>query len=139
MITNERQYRITKAQAARFEAALASLQQQAPDPAKHPRLRQAELDAVRGQLDDLRAQLSEYEALREGRVPGPELNAYDDLPTALIRARVAAGLTQRELAERLGIPEQQVQRYEATEYQRASLARVREVMAVLRTAMRRSA
>jgi ribosome-binding protein aMBF1 (putative translation factor) len=45
----------------------------------------------------------------------------------LIEARIAAGMSQRELARVLGIKEQQVQRYEATEYASASLARVIKV------------
>lgn len=139
MIANERQYRITRAQAARFEAALAERASRAPNPGEHPRLRQVELDALAGQLDDLRAQLGDYDALRAGRAPAPELGCYEDLPTALIRARIAAGLTQRELAQRVGIPEQQIQRYEASEYAQASFARLREVMAALRETTQRSA
>ncbi len=49
------------------------------------------------------------------------------LPEALIDDRKKRGLTQRELAERLGIKEQQIQRYEATRYQSASLKRIVEV------------
>jgi len=139
VITNERQYRITRTQAARFEAALVERERRPAAPGEHPRLRQVELDALHGQLDDLRAQLGDYDALRAGQVPAPELASYEDLPTALIRARIAAGLTQRDLAERLGIPEQQVQRYEATEYTQASFARLREVMAALSQPTPRSA
>ncbi len=139
MIANERQYRITNAQAARFEAALAQRTGRTPSPGEHPRLAQVELDALAGQLDDLRAQLADYDALRAGRAPAPELSSYEDLPIALIRARIAAGLTQRELANRVGIPEQQIQRYEASEYAQASFARLREVMAALGDQAKRSA
>jgi HTH-type transcriptional regulator/antitoxin HipB len=37
-----------------------------------------------------------------------------ELLVALIEARIAAGLTQKALADRLGVAEQQIQRYEAT-------------------------
>ncbi|CAN5229998.1 hypothetical protein BH18ACT4_BH18ACT4_14630 [soil metagenome] len=139
MITNERQYRITKAQAARFDAALVELERRPAGPGEHPRLRQVELDALHGQLEDLSSQLGDYDVLWAEQVPAPELASYEDLPTALIRARIAAGLTQRDLAERLGIPEQQMQRYEATEYTHASFARLREVMAALSQPTPRSA
>jgi transcriptional regulator with XRE-family HTH domain len=49
----------------------------------------------------------------------------------LIRARISAGLSQRELAARLGLKEQQIQRYEATNYETASLRRVLEIAAAL--------
>jgi len=46
---------------------------------------------------------------------------------ALIRARIARGLTQRELAERVGLAEQAIQRYEAGDYAGVSFARVVEI------------
>jgi HTH-type transcriptional regulator / antitoxin HipB len=42
--------------------------------------------------------------------------AIEDLPTTLIKARIASGLTQKDLAERIGVQEQQIQRYEANHY-----------------------
>lgn len=49
----------------------------------------------------------------------------------LIKARIARGLSQRALAERIGIKEQQVQFHEATDYAGASLARVTQVIDAL--------
>src|ERR1019366_3162994 len=56
-----------------------------------------------------------------------EAQSIEDLPRALIRARIALGMSQKELAEKMGLKEQQIQRYEATEYSAASLTRIREV------------
>ena len=53
------------------------------------------------------------------------------MPRALIRARIASGMTQEGLALRLGLKAQQVQRYEATEYESASFARIRKVVQAL--------
>ncbi len=67
MITNERQYRITRAQAEKFMQALARLSQPtAADEQIHPLLRKAQADALRSQLEDLNAELEAYEALRTG-------------------------------------------------------------------------
>lgn len=55
----------------------------------------------------------------------------ESLPEMLVEERKRLGLTQRQLAEKLGIKEQQIQRYEATQYQSASLQRLREVAKVL--------
>jgi ribosome-binding protein aMBF1 (putative translation factor) len=125
VITNERQYRITRSEAEKFAAALAR-----PDDGPsdiHPRIRQAMREGAQSQLDELRAQLREYEELRAGRVTVLEVGSLDDLPAALIRARIAAHLTQKALAQRLGIKEQQVQRYEATRYSGVTFDRVRAV------------
>ena len=46
----------------------------------------------------------------------------------LIKARIARGMSQRDLAERIGLKEQQIQRYEATDYASVSLSRIREVV-----------
>jgi HTH-type transcriptional regulator/antitoxin HigA len=50
-----------------------------------------------------------------------------ELPGILIRARIAQGLSQRELAGKLGLKEQQIQRYEAEEYSTANVLRLAEV------------
>ncbi len=125
MIKNERQYAITKAQAEKFAQALEQLSRSpAKGPAAHPLLRKAEADALRSQLADLRAELEEYEALRSGTRAVLKLSSLDELPRALIQARIASGLSQKELARRLGLKEQQIQRYEATDYATASLTRL---------------
>lgn len=131
MIRNERQYRITKSQVDDFERTLRMLDQQPTPPGVHPRIRQAQLDAVQSQVDELREELAAYEALRAGRTNVLELSSLDELPAALIQARIAAGLTQRQLADRLGMKEQQLQRYEATDYAGASLSRIRAVVEAL--------
>lgn len=59
------------------------------------------------------------------------LEAVGDLPKTLIRARIASGITQEGLAHRLGVKTQQIQRYEATEYESASFARIRKVVQAL--------
>ncbi len=49
----------------------------------------------------------------------------------LIKKRRLNGWTQEQLAEKLGIKEQQVQRYESTKYQSASLRRLIEIAKIL--------
>ena len=48
-----------------------------------------------------------------------------------IEARIAAGLTQKELAEKFGVHEQQIQRYEASNYHAVGFDRLQEVMSAL--------
>jgi DNA-directed RNA polymerase specialized sigma subunit len=129
MIKNERQYRITKSAAEQFELALAELPK-GSDQNREPNSQlweELEKNALQSQLDTLHREIEEYELLQSGQEPMLELQSLDELPKSLIRARIAAGLTQKELAARLGLPEQQVQRYEATEYASANLTRVLEV------------
>jgi transcriptional regulator with XRE-family HTH domain len=128
MIKNEREYRITKAQAKDFERALDNLRNAPARADVHPVLQRAELDALRSQLDDLREQVQEYEALKAGNRHSITAASFSDLPAALIQARIAAGLSQKDLAEKLGLKEQQIQRYEATDYAGASLTRLNQII-----------
>ena len=150
MIKNERQYRITRAQAGRLRRALGEAKEretgyggEAGMPARvgmvgesrakymtvHPLIAKAQEDALNSQLADLEGELTEYEAVKAGGFDLGALKGLGDIPKMLIQARIANGLSQRELAERLGLKEQQIQRYEATEYASASLTRMREIAA----------
>ena len=132
MIKNERQYRITRAQAKRFSRALRSLRTDTDDRSElHPRLRQLQEEALNSQLRDLEADILDYEALKAGSFAFEKLESISELPRLLIRARIASGLSQSDLAGRLGLKEQQIQRYEASEYASASFTRIKEVVSAL--------
>lgn len=65
MITNERQYRITRKRANGFQRALEEFEADASQRADvHPRLVQAEREAMESQLESLRGELEEYEHLK---------------------------------------------------------------------------
>jgi ribosome-binding protein aMBF1 (putative translation factor) len=131
MIKNEKQYRITKAQVRRFQDALAELAVQRRPPNIALRLWEAQRKAAQSQMEELQEQVEAYERLHLGRSKEVVLEAVEDLPKALIRARISAGMTQEGLARRLGVKPQQVQRYEATEYESASFARILKVVHAL--------
>jgi HTH-type transcriptional regulator/antitoxin HigA len=73
---------------------------------------------------DVLCEIDEYRSIRDGAVSAFEINCLDDLADALIKARIARGLTQAELAEQLGVTEQAVQKGEAGGYEKAGLARL---------------
>lgn len=127
MITNEVQYRSTKAHLAKFEEAAENLEAR-QDRSKLGKLK---LEAVRAQADDLRSEIAEYELLRSGTVSSFDASSLSDLAVLLVKARIARGWTQRQLADALDVAEQQVQRYESTGYRAASLARICDVVAAL--------
>jgi len=122
MISNERQYRITKARVQEFGEALKTISATQSD--DHLWL-QIQRDALQGQLEDLEKELKEYRALQDRGAQSVEVVSLEDLPESLVKARIASGLTQRDLAVQLGMKEQQIQRYEATAYSSASLDRIK--------------
>jgi ribosome-binding protein aMBF1 (putative translation factor) len=129
MIANERQYRITLTALRDFEQALARLDE--VEAHRPPEMRRVMREAMESQVEELREELDAYEALQSGKVTVLELESLAELPEALIRARIAVGLTQRALAERLHLKEQQIQRYEATRYAGVSLERIQAVAEAL--------
>jgi ribosome-binding protein aMBF1 (putative translation factor) len=125
VIANNLQYRITRSAARDFEEALERLD--VTESHRSPEARELMRAAMDSQLTELREQLAEYDALREGKLEVLELDSLEQLPEALIRARIAAGLTQKQLAARLDMREQQLQRYEATRYSGATLSRIQAI------------
>ena len=88
MIKNERQYRITKAQADRFSQTLHSLRKRPRETKEvHPLIDKAQEDALNSQIADLKGELREYESLKAGKFQLDELNVIADLPAVLIKAR----------------------------------------------------
>ncbi len=122
MITNDRQYKISKARISEFQESLDELMDTKTNPENvHPRIFDAHKRAVEAQINELIADVAEYEALKAGKIVITEVKSLQELPTVLIKARIANGMTQSDLAKVLDLKEQQVQRYESELYGAASL------------------
>jgi transcriptional regulator with XRE-family HTH domain len=85
----------------------------------------------RWRVAELAASTAAYEALRSSGGMSLQVDTVEDIGRALVKARIARGWTQTQLARRLEMPKQQVQRYEATAYARASLHRLAQIARVL--------
>lgn len=132
MITNERQYKITKNEADRFKTALRDFREiELVRKGIDPVIVAAQRNSLEQQLKDLESQIDDYEKLRSGRVKRLFPASISDIGQTLIEARIAQGLSQRLLAERLGMKEQQIQRYEQERYLTANLTRVAEIAEAL--------
>ena len=131
MIKNERQYRIAKAQARKFTLALESSVSDNNLAGTHSALNRAVKEALDSQLGDLRSELREYEVLRSGDKSHIDIVGLRELGTGLVKARIARHSSQKKLAGMLGLKEQQIQRYEATDYAGASLHRIIRIFEVL--------
>jgi HTH-type transcriptional regulator/antitoxin HigA len=128
MILSDKQFSASSVALATLNQDLAAAQARsgAPD-----WLKQAEISALKSQLADLDAELAEYSLLKAGQISLSKSYSLEDLPRTLVQARIASGMSQTDLAEKLDMKPQQVQRYEATEYSGASLSRLVEVSRAL--------
>ncbi len=95
----------------------------------HPKIYRAMIVGIEGMIEEMRQELREYEELQQAR--SLHMGRAEELPEVLIKTRIARGYTQEQLAERLGLAPQQIQRYEATGYRSASFKRLLEVMQAL--------
>ena len=134
MIRNERQYRITKAQARLFAESVRAMEEgRADNVAADPVIAKAQKDALASQLADLENDLREYDDLKRMIRALDQLDAERVPPSALIKARAALGMTRKDLAERVGLKERQIRLYEETDYDSAGAARIVEIAAALRS------
>ena len=115
MIRNERQYQAARAHRRRLLETRAGYE---AAPQADPLAQAGLLSSVDWLLQDVEAELAEYEALRAGALHEVEAEGLGAVPDLLVKARIAGGLTQRQLAERLGVAEEAVQRDEAGGYAR---------------------
>lgn len=121
MITNEKQYKTAKVQIENLQSSLDNVSSSSGNEQVDTRLLELSKRALEAQLQDLVEEVREYEALKAGNIIVTEISHLEDLPKTLIKARIANGMTQSDLATRLGLKMQQIQRYEADEYNSASL------------------
>jgi transcriptional regulator with XRE-family HTH domain len=87
------------------------------------------LDPLRSFHKQLEAEVAEFERIKDGHVR--EVSNLHGLGRALVAIRIALGLTQRELAERLGVNESQVSRDERNEYRGVTVERACRVLDAL--------
>lgn len=92
------------------------------------------LDPVRSFHEQLKEEVASYERLRRGEFD--ELHNFEGLGRLLVALRIAQGLTQRDLAERLGVHESQVSRDERNEYHGVTVDRANRVLEALGVDMR---
>lgn len=132
MITNNRQYKITRSQAEKFRLALNKFESiNLVKDGIDPLIIQAQRDALESQLEELNETLTRYETLQSGLVNGLKVDTPLDIGKSIIEARIARNLTQKELAEILGMKSQQIQRYEQDNYHSANLKRIAEILDAL--------
>ncbi len=121
MIYSDRQYGISSRELAKLKSALAATEAQ-PDGEEW--LHELELEGLRSQIAEIEADIAHYDLLRSGEITFAKSFSLDDLPSVLIQARIASGRSQTDLAKEIGVQAQQIQRYEASNYMWASLARL---------------
>src|SRR5215208_3803277 len=131
-ILNEREYRRAKARLERLQASLqAASFLEAIRVGFSAEVIELQRSAVQKRISTLEDAISQYESLRNRNSFDGESTEIDDLGLLPVFGRIARGLSQRELADALGMKEQQVQRYEAERYASIKLSTYQRVLSCL--------
>lgn len=132
MIRNEREYKISKSAMKMYQQALDDFDLiKSIQDGISPIIAKSQRDSYIRQIDDLRAELTEYEQLKSRHFNEIEFDSIYDIGKALIQARISKGFTQSALANAAGLREQQIQKYEKELYESASLRRLSEIAGAL--------
>lgn len=126
MIRNESEYqeavRRLKDEKKRFTEHQARLKDQGLEGESLKRA----LDPLRSFHSQLQEEVSSYERLQRGDLD--ELENLHGLGRLLVGLRIALGMTQREVAEKLGINESQISRDERNEYHGITVERASKIL-----------
>lgn len=134
MIKTDNEYRLTleriEAQAERMRQERAACVAEGCTPEEVQRL----LDPVECFHAQLREEADSYEKLKKGDFD--ELKNFHGIGYILIAMRIYQGLSQRELAEKLGVHESQVSRDERNEYRGITVERANRILEALGAELR---
>ena len=87
------------------------------------------MDPLQSFHEQLKEEVESYDRLRRGEFD--EVTNFEGMGRLLIALRISQDLTQRELAERLGVHESTVSRDERNEYHGITIERTAKVLAAL--------
>jgi HTH-type transcriptional regulator/antitoxin HigA len=123
MIKSDAQRDRTLAQIEGFRQALAQVEQEKPG--KRAVAIRGSYEGIIRQLED---ELREYDQLKSGDLILPHVERLDQIAPFIAKIRIARGVSQTELARRLGVSKQVISRYEESDYQTVAISRLQEIL-----------
>jgi HTH-type transcriptional regulator / antitoxin HigA len=123
MIKSDAQRERTRTQIEGFRRALANI------PERKPSKRSAAIrGSYEGMVRQLEEELREYDQLKSGNLKLPKIDRLDEIAPFIVKLRIAKGVSQTELANRLGVSKQVISRYEENDYQTVGISRLQEIL-----------
>ena len=123
MIKSDAQRERTVAQIEGFRQALAKVEEGTS---------RKRSKAVRGSYESMIRQLEDelrgYDQLKSGELALPHVERLDQIAPFIAKIRISKGISQTELAGRLGVSKQVISRYEENDYQTVAITRLQEIL-----------
>jgi HTH-type transcriptional regulator/antitoxin HigA len=126
VIKSDAQRDRTLAQIEGFRRALVKVDEEKPG--KRSAAIRGSYESMIRQLED---ELREYDDLKSGVLDLPHVERLDQIAPFVAKLRIAKGMSQTELARRLGVSKQVISRYEESDYQTVAIARLQEILDVI--------
>ncbi len=123
MIKSDAQRDRAVAQIQGFRKALSKMPQE-----KSTKRSAAIRGSYEGMIRQLEDELHEYDQLKSGELTLPHVERLDQIAPFIAKIRIAKGLSQTELARRLGVSKQVISRYEETDYQTVGIVRLQAIL-----------
>jgi len=132
MILNEREAREARSRTVEFDTVLSSATIFDPIVAGlPPQIVEGFRKAIKAHKEEINSLVEAYDSAKNGNYSELKRRAGNDPGLSLIVGRIARRLTQKDLARKLGLKEQQIQRYEADRYSTISMVNFQRVASVL--------
>ena len=134
MIKDELEYEVSKEWVEKFNKTIAAMERDEESKRKDFLKWDAGRGSIQCHLDQLHEEIAEYERLMAWDKSKPieiVVENFNRLSEALIKARMAAKMSEEELAEILDIDPERIKEYEKKKYQNASLMEILEISLAL--------
>ena len=131
MIRTDKQLRVTKEKIAELEHYLLELEKSKDtiDPLEY-KLNRSGADSL---LTQMRGEVAEYETISDPDTKSTVLKfEIKDFADMLIKARLVRKMSQSELAKKIGVEPQAIQRYEANGYEGVGFSRLLQIQYALK-------
>ena len=128
MIKNHEQYEITREELDKFSKRIEEMKEAGPG--SDPALFRMKLGGLKVAKEDLRNQMDQYDRILSERPPSVAKYAMD-IPLHLIKARISSGMSEGDLAERVGLREADIRGYESTGYTTAETPHIKNIAGAL--------
>ena len=126
MIKSDAQRERTLVQIEGFRKALAQAEKKMTG--KRAATVRASYESMIRQLED---EVRQYDQLKAGQFTLPPVERLDQIAPSIVKMRIAKGVSQTELARRLGVSKQVISRYEESDYQTVGVSTLQEILDAL--------
>jgi len=131
MINNKRQLTIAKNNLKNSYKAIDNLNSKLTGNVDEDFFIKSNISSINKRIKIIENEIAEFKKLNSNNIEFLKFDSIKELAEGLIKVRIASGLTQKEFAEKIGIKEQQIQRYEQHNYLKANFERIIQITNIL--------